>query len=159
MTDFTEEQKRYLEGLGRGLATARSAAAPAPVVPSGPERIHFEAQNRVLAAGGKLTREEEAKRAKHPFDMWDEIAANAAGAQFPKGTDVFLYKFHGLFYAAPGAVIFIAATFMSSVSGAERMPAPPPAAKRPTSASEPTRFPVQVMPQLAATSPTVPIPR
>ena len=99
MTDFTEEQKRYLEGLGRGLAVARAGAAPA--VPSGPEKIHSEAQNRVVAAGGKLTREEEAKRAKHPFDMWDEIAANAAKGEFPKGTDVFLYKFHGLFYVAP----------------------------------------------------------
>ena len=105
MTDFTEEQKRYLEGLGRGLAIARSA--PAPSVPSGPERIHHEAQNRVLASGGKLTREEEAKRAKHPFDMWDEIAANAAAGQFPKGTDVFLYKFHGLFYAAPAQDSFM----------------------------------------------------
>ena len=98
MTDFTEEQKRYLEGLGRGLAIARSGVPSAPL---GPERIHHEAQNRVLAAGGKLTREEEAKRAKHPFDMWDEMAANAAAGQFPKGTDVFLYKFHGLFYVAP----------------------------------------------------------
>jgi ferredoxin-nitrite reductase len=107
VTDFTEEQKRYLEGLGRGLAIARSAAAPAAPAPSGPERIHFEAQNRVLATGGKLTREEEAKRAKHPFDMWEEMAANAAARQFPKGTDVFLYKFHGLFYAAPAQDSFM----------------------------------------------------
>ena len=102
MTDFSEEQKRYLEGLGRGLALARAAATmPAAPATSGPERIHLEAQNRVLASGGKLTREEEAKRAKHAFDMWDAMAANAAAAQFPKGTDVFLYKFHGLFYVAP----------------------------------------------------------
>ena len=102
MTDFSEEQKRYLEGLGRGLAVARAAVTPAaPAAPSGPERLHFAAQDRSLAAGGKLVREEEAKRAKHPFDMWDEIAANAASGQFPKGTDVFLYKFHGLFYVAP----------------------------------------------------------
>jgi ferredoxin-nitrite reductase len=71
------------------------------VEPFGPERAHFAAQNRVVSAGGKLTREEEAKRSKHPFDMWDEIAANAAKGEFPKGTDVFLYKFHGLFHVAP----------------------------------------------------------
>ena len=69
MSEFTEEQKQYLEGLGRGLAAARAGAAPLP--PSGPEKIHFEAQARVLAAGGRLSREEEAKRAKHPWDMWD----------------------------------------------------------------------------------------
>src|SRR5947209_12302588 len=32
--------------------------------------------------------------------------------------------------AVPGAFIFMAATFITSVSGAERIPAPPPAAKR-----------------------------
>src|SRR2546426_455789 len=73
----------------------------------GPDKIHREAQDRVLAAGGKLVREEEAKRAKHPFDMWDEIAANAAKGEFPKGTDVFLYKFHGLFYVAPAQNSFM----------------------------------------------------
>jgi len=106
--DFTEEQKRYLDGLGRGLAAARGAQpAPGNAEPAGPERIHFAAQNRVLAAGGKLVREEEAKRAKHPFDMWDEIAANAAKGEFPKGTDVFLYKFHGLFHVAPAQNSFM----------------------------------------------------
>ncbi len=106
--DFTEEQKVYLEGLGRGLAVARGAQpAASDAAPAGPERIHFAAQNRVLAAGGKLVKEEEAKRAKHPFDMWDEIAANAAKGEFPKGTDVFLYKFHGLFYVAPAQNSFM----------------------------------------------------
>src|SRR5438309_15168 len=106
--DFTAEQKQYLEGLGRGLAVAR-AAQPVGVAsePAGPERVHFTAQNRVLAAGGKLSKEEEAKRAKHPFDMWDEIAANAAKGEFPKGTDVFLYKFHGLFHVAPAQYSFM----------------------------------------------------
>ncbi len=106
--DFTEEQKLYLEGFGRGLAVARGAQpAPGNAEPAGPERIHFAAQNRVLAAGGKLVKEEEAKRAKHPFDMWDEIAANAAKGEFPKGTDVFLYKFHGLFHVAPAQNAFM----------------------------------------------------
>jgi ferredoxin-nitrite reductase len=106
--DFTEEQKLYLEGLGRGLAVARGARpAPGSTEPAGPERIHFAAQNRVLAAGGKLVKEEEAKRAKHPFDMWDEIAANAIKGEFPKGTDVFLYKYHGLFYVAPAQDAFM----------------------------------------------------
>ena len=106
--EFTEEQKQYLEGLGRGLAAARSSSsASAAPDPAGPERIHILAQNRTVAAGGKLVKEEEAKRAKHPFDMWDEIGANAAKGEFPKGTDVFLYKFHGLFYVAPAQNAFM----------------------------------------------------
>ena len=68
--DFTEEQKRYLDGLGRGLAAARGAQpAPGNPEPANPKRIHFAAQNQILAASGKLIKEEEAKRAKHPFDM------------------------------------------------------------------------------------------
>jgi ferredoxin-nitrite reductase len=100
---FSAQQKEFLEGLARGVAAARGAAPrpDAPAGPARPEHIHFAAQDRTVAAGGKLTREEEAKRAKHPFDMWDEIAANAERGEFPKGTDVFLYKFHGLFYVAP----------------------------------------------------------
>jgi len=104
---FNEAQKEYLDGLGRGLALARAAQPAGAALPAGPEKVHFAAQDRVVAAGGKLTREEEAKRAKHPLDMWDEIAANAAKGEFPKGTDVFLYKFHGLFHVAPAQDSFM----------------------------------------------------
>lgn len=105
-SDFSEEQKRYFEGLARGLATARGGETAA-ALPAGPERIHYAAQDRVLAGGGKLTKEDEAKRAKNALDIWDEIAANAAAGVFPKGTDVFLYKFHGLFYVAPAQDAFM----------------------------------------------------
>jgi ferredoxin-nitrite reductase len=106
---FSAQQKEFLEGLARGVAAARGAAprSDTPSGPARPEQVHFAAQDRTVAAGGKLTREEEAKRAKHPFDMWDEIAANAARGEFPKGTDVFLYKFHGLFYVAPAQDSFM----------------------------------------------------
>ena len=65
------------------------------------ESIHRRAQDRFLAAGQKLTPEEQAKRDQNPFELWDEMRANAEASRFPKGTDVFLYKFHGLFYVAP----------------------------------------------------------
>jgi len=115
---FTEEQKQYLEGYITALVKKRSAALPTMSSsvqanaqagsrgvgeprPNGPAHIHRKAQDRWLDAGGKLAAEELAKRAKHPFDMWDEMLANAAAGRFPKGTDVFLHKFHGLFYVAP----------------------------------------------------------
>ena len=99
--DFSEQQRLYLEGLGRGFAAARASQGTASAAPSGPDGIGFAAQNRFLAAGKTLVKEEEAKRARHGLDMWDVIAANAARGEFPKGTDVFLYKFHGLFHVAP----------------------------------------------------------
>jgi ferredoxin-nitrite reductase len=71
------------------------------------EAIHREAQNRFLAAGKKLTPEEMAKRDKNPFEMWDAMRENARAGRFPKGTDVFLYKFHGLFYVAPAQNSFM----------------------------------------------------
>jgi ferredoxin-nitrite reductase len=40
-------------------------------------------------------------RRKHPLDRIDEMSALAAEGKFPKGTDVFLAKFHGLFHVAP----------------------------------------------------------
>jgi ferredoxin-nitrite reductase len=105
--DFSEEQKRYLDGLGRGFAAARAVQGAAQFAPPGPDGIHHAAQDRFLAAGKTLVKEEDAKRARHGLDMWDVIAANAAKGEFPKGTDVFLYKFHGLFHVAPAQDSFM----------------------------------------------------
>src|SRR5579863_9549718 len=111
---FTDEQKQYLEGFIAGIAKKRAMSLPndaaavrsAPGV-SDPTDIHIAAQDRALADGGQLTPEELAKREKNPFDMWDEIAANAAAGRFPKGLDVFRHKFHGLFYVAPNQDAFM----------------------------------------------------
>jgi ferredoxin-nitrite reductase len=106
--DFSDEQKRYLEGLGRGLAVARGAApASTAAVVCGPDSALLRAQRRAVEQGGTLTREEEAKRDKHPFDIWDEIVARADNGEFPKGVDVFRYKFHGLFHVAPAQHSFM----------------------------------------------------
>ncbi len=114
--DFTDEQKRYLEGFASGQAAARAAKGLAPLFPvsgggagepSGSEAIHFRAQGRFLAEGKQLVPEEKAKRTKNPLDIWDELRANARDGRFPKGTDVFRYKFHGLFYVAPAQDAFM----------------------------------------------------
>jgi ferredoxin-nitrite reductase len=111
---FTEEQKQYLEGFIAAIANKRGMGLPAAAAPGGgnphpadPMAIHYEAQDRITAAGGKLVPEEVAKREKHPFDMWDEMAANAAAGRFPKGLDVFRHKFQGLFYVAPNQDAFM----------------------------------------------------
>ncbi len=115
MGDFSDAQKAFLEGVGRGLAVARAAgtasaasstAVSAPVG-AGPESIHQAARERTIAAGRGLTREEEAKRDLPPLDMWDELVANAGRDAFPKGIDVYRYKFHGLFQVAPAQDAFM----------------------------------------------------
>ena len=39
--------------------------------------------------------------------MWDEMLTNAEAGRFPKGTDIFLHKFHGLFHVAPNQDAFM----------------------------------------------------
>ena len=114
MDDFSDAQKKYLEGFFAGQSIARAAKGSIPRgvatgdnVPAGPERIHFEARAKTIAAGGKLVAEEDAKAKKNPFDMWDEINATAADNRFPKGSDVFLWKYHGMFYVAPAQDSFM----------------------------------------------------
>jgi ferredoxin-nitrite reductase len=109
---FTGEQQEYLKGFMAGVEARRGAlglpAAPVvgPAAPDGSD-IHRAAQDRTVAAGGKLTAEEEAKRKKHPLDRFDEISALAAGGKFPKGIEIFLTKFHGLFYVTPAQDAFM----------------------------------------------------
>ena len=120
---FGESQKQYLQGLMMGSDVARavqglpilsnSASGNSATVTIGaskqddagfldtPEAMHIAAQDRFLADGKKLSGEEQAKREKNALDLWDEMQQRADAKAFPKGTDVFMQKFHGLFYVAP----------------------------------------------------------
>lgn len=118
---FTSEQQQYLQGFyagcealrgGSGLPTFAatlgvSATAKSDNCPADERDLHATAQDKFLAEGKKLTPEEQAKRTKDPFQMWDEIHANAAAGKFPKGTDIFLYKYHGMFFVAPAQNSFM----------------------------------------------------
>lgn len=81
--------------------TGSNGSVHKPELPCGPERLHYAAQKQVTDAGKKLSPEEKAKWDKHPFDMWDELLAHAREGRFPKGTDVFLFKYHGIFFVSP----------------------------------------------------------
>src|SRR5260370_18123689 len=110
MTEFTDQQKRWLEGFTSGLTARKAAAvhaAPAVQQPIGPDALQYAAQDRAVAGGGKLTAEEKAKRQRHPLDRWDEVVGRAEAGQFPKGVDVLLTKSHGLFYVAPAQDSFM----------------------------------------------------
>ncbi len=127
---FNEAQKQYLSGFAYGSDVARAISklpvlsnsartgntvslgtGPATVdgneLPAAPELSAYQAQDRTIESGKKLSAEEQAKRDKNPLDMWDEIASRSASGEFPKGTDVFLTKFHGLFYVAPAQNAFM----------------------------------------------------
>jgi ferredoxin-nitrite reductase len=123
---FTGTQKQYLEGLASGLRVARGSSrsiladvrsrmAPAgrslplaeaepvshPEPAPHPDQAMWDAQDRYLWEGQRLALEERAKRRQPPHELWARIAELARERRFPGGDEVFLYKFHGLFYVSP----------------------------------------------------------
>jgi ferredoxin-nitrite reductase len=111
-SDFTPEQKRYLEGFATGLNAARTArgrgtGAAGSTEPVGPDAIHIQAQDRTVAAGGKLADQEKFKRELHPFDAYDRLKEQARKNEAPKPADNFRWRFYGLFYVAPAQTSYM----------------------------------------------------
>ena len=127
---FSKEQQAYLQGLmlgsdvarkvhslpvlsGSALPTSPSAARPIMAAtgsqppPSHLTSLHALALERTEKSGQALVAEEKAKRDKDALEMWNEIGDRAARGEFPRGTDVFLTKTHGLFYVAPAQNSFM----------------------------------------------------
>ena len=132
---FSKEQTAYLQGLtmgadvaravrglpvlsgsagGNGAATAQigggnSFAAMLGRKTEGPH-LPPEAQASIAklkSEGKKLSGEEKAKLDKDALELWPEIVERAKSNVYPKGTDVFLTKFYGLFYVAPAQDVFM----------------------------------------------------
>src|ERR1700744_1223192 len=106
--DFTDEQKRYLEGFTTGLQISRvgrglggSASGKASAEPIGPDAEHFKAQDRFVAAGKKLAEQEKFKREEHPFDAYPRLKEQALDDAPPSPADNFRWRYYGLFYVAP----------------------------------------------------------
>jgi ferredoxin-nitrite reductase len=97
---FTPAQQSYLQGLALGADVARKVRG-LPVLAGAASRGETIVLGGQLAAGGKLCDEELAKRRQNGLDIWDQMQRQADEGVFPQGTDVFLQKFHGLFYVAP----------------------------------------------------------
>ncbi len=112
-SDFTPDQKRYLEGFASGLTAARAARGQLPAggaasgEPVGPDAIHIKAQDRVLAAGGKLSDQEKIKREQHPFDAYGRLSQQARENTAPKTADNFRWRYYGLFYVAPAQTSYM----------------------------------------------------
>src|SRR6516225_4460106 len=107
--DFSDEQKRYLEGFaigvqvmrgGRGLG-GRGTAAKTDAEPIGPDAAHIKAQDKVLASGKKLADQEKFKREEHPFDAYERLKQQARTNAPPVPADNFRWRYYGLFYVAP----------------------------------------------------------
>jgi ferredoxin-nitrite reductase len=106
--DFTDEQKRYLEGFAAGVQIMRSgrglgsgAAGKANAEPIGPDAAHIKAQDKVTASGKKLADQEKFKRDEHPFDAYERLKEQARTNTPPTLPDNFRWRYYGLFYVVP----------------------------------------------------------
>ena len=109
--EFTDEQKRYLEGFTSGLQISRvgrgisGSAAKAGSASSaeliGPDAAHIKAQDLLLASGKKLADQEKFKRDEHPFDAYERLKQQALTNSPPSPADNFRWRYYGLFYVAP----------------------------------------------------------
>jgi ferredoxin-nitrite reductase len=108
-TDFSPEQRRYLEGLVAGMSAARSTATltPAPADPVGPDAPHLSAMARTEAEGRKLVDQEKFKRDEHPLDAYARLRGEAEAGNYPKPPDNYRWRWHGLFYVAPNQNSFM----------------------------------------------------
>jgi ferredoxin-nitrite reductase len=121
MSDFNDEQKLYLEGFAAGAGMslavlptfAKTLGVTVGAKPRGtdyapaPDEMHLLAQDRFINEGKKLSAEEIAKRKMHGLDVWDMLLEHARDDRFPKGTDVFMIKFLGMFFVAPAQNAFM----------------------------------------------------
>src|SRR5438552_5070582 len=109
-TDFSDEQKRYLEGfmsglqvarVGRNIGAAGAGVATDNAEPTGPDAAHLKAQDKVTASGKKLADQEKFKREGHPFDAYEQLKDQARHNTPPTPPDNFRWRYYGLFYVAP----------------------------------------------------------
>lgn len=112
--DFSDEQKRYLEGFMSGVSAGRlgrnggGAGTPAAEPePTGPDAAHLKAQDRFLKAGGKLSDPEKFKREQHPFDAYERLKAQAHDNAAPPPPDNFRWRYYGMFYVAPAQASYM----------------------------------------------------
>ncbi|HEY0912066.1 MAG TPA: NirA family protein [Bradyrhizobium sp.] len=106
--DFTDEQKRYLEGFTTGLQISRVGrglgggnAGKANAESTGPDAAHLKAQDKLIASGKKLADQEKFKRDEHPFDAYPRLRQQALDNAPPSPADNFRWRYYGLFYVAP----------------------------------------------------------
>src|SRR5258708_2921634 len=106
--DFTDEQKRYLEGFTTGLQISRvgrglggGTAGKTNAEPTGREAAHIKAQDKITASGKKLADQEKYKREEHPFDAYPRLKQQALDNAAPSPADNFRWRYYGLFYVAP----------------------------------------------------------
>jgi ferredoxin-nitrite reductase len=82
-----------------------SSAASEPI---GPDAAAIKAQDRLIAAGKKLTDQEKFKRDLHPFDGYGRLKEQARNNANPTPADNFRWRYYGIFWVAPTQTSYMA---------------------------------------------------
>ena len=106
--DFTDEQKRYLEGFVSGVQASRAAAGLKPLAGVGgaaSPQGRTPRTSRPWPASRPKARSSPPRRrpsaTSTPSTPTRGSRRKRLPGQFPKGVDNFRWRFHGLFYVAP----------------------------------------------------------
>jgi ferredoxin-nitrite reductase len=116
-TEFSVEQKQYLQGFFAGVAqrglvpfVGQTAAGLITNEPA-PGRTNQAAEATEETYFGTplsdLCKEERWKHEENALDIWDKLVAHANEDRAPEPDDLFRFKFHGLFYVAPAQDSFM----------------------------------------------------
>jgi ferredoxin-nitrite reductase len=116
---FTFEQKEYLAGFLLGVAkrgetffvgkTASGHITDGSGSGTGMPNLAAPPKEETWFGTpiDDLCKEERWKYEENPLDLWDKLVNHADENRFPEGSDVFRFKFHGLFYVAPAQDSFM----------------------------------------------------
>ena len=116
MSEFDDQQKQWLQGFVSGLEARKAADKLTSrarrlrrrrAVRSGPTRCSMPPRTARSRRAASWSPRKPPSGQRHPLDRWDEVVDRAEAGQFPKGIDVFLTKWQGLFYVAPAQDSFM----------------------------------------------------
>jgi ferredoxin-nitrite reductase len=91
---LSDEQKEYLQGFAAGVKLRERLG-------SGPAAVETPVEQVFGVPLDELSREERIKAEGNPLDIWDSLLRHAAENRLPSGSDIFRFKFFGLFNVAP----------------------------------------------------------
>ena len=101
---FTPEQQKFLEEI---FTSAFQKGAfvremKTSLDHDGVDRQAPASENNVYGTPvSDLCKEEIIKLEENPVDIWEKIVQHGESNQYPKGGDIFRFKYHGLFHVAP----------------------------------------------------------
>jgi ferredoxin-nitrite reductase len=115
-SEFTTEQKEYLQGFLAGAAqrnltpyvgangNGQFTADPA----LGGANLAAPTEASVFGTPvSDLCKQERWKLEENPLDIWDKLLSHAEQDSFPDEADTFRFRYHGLFYVAPAQNSFM----------------------------------------------------